>query len=372
MKTTQKKKRINSLYIHIPFCKSICPYCDFTKIIKNEKFEDGYISELLFDIEKIKSKYKTFKTVYIGGGTPSCLSYDNLKTLLESLKPFINDNTEFTIEANPIDLTDDKLKLMKENKINRISIGIQSFKKETLDMLDRNDHIDFFKLIPNVKRFIPNINLDFIYGLPHETLDDIKTNLEEFIKLDVNHISIYSLIIAPGTKFYNMKIKELDEEFSREAYLLIDKTLKKAGFIHYEVSNFAKKGYESHHNLNYWDDNEYIGIGIGASGYVNGIRYTNKSNLTKYNQGIRDYEKEEVTEEIKKEEYIMLHLRKFKGILLSDYKKVFGKDFYEEFKDILDPFISQNLFKKTKYRIYPTESGIVILDYLLVKIYEGL
>ena len=231
--------RINSLYIHIPFCKSICPYCDFTKIIKNEKFEDGYIYELLFDIEKIKAKYNKFKTIYLGGGTPSCLSYENLEKLLKSLEYFVDKDTEYTIETNPIDLTDDKLSLFKKYKINRISIGIQSFKEETLNLLDRNDHIDFKVLIKKVKNYIPNINLDFIYGLPNENLNDIKENLKKFIELDVNHISIYSLIISPGTKFYNMKLPELDEDFSRTAYLTIAKTLKKAGYIHYHPNNLS-------------------------------------------------------------------------------------------------------------------------------------
>lgn len=364
------KKKINSLYIHIPFCKSICPYCDFFKVLKNEDFENKYIEELIKDIHIIKKNFLRFKTIYIGGGTPSALSIGNLEKLLMETTGMHLKNYEFTIECNPEDITIDKLKLFKKYGINRISLGVQSFNTSTLNSLNRNYNINYQELIKLIKLYIDNISLDFIYGLPNETLKDIDNNLERFLSLDVNHISLYSLTVNKNTYFYNQGIKEISQDLSREYYDLICKKLKKANYIHYEVSNFAKKGFESKHNLNYWYDQNYIGVGVGASGYINDTRYTVFKILTEYLKGERKIFQEKIDIKIHKEEFIMLGLRLKSGINLNDYKKIFNQDFLIEYKDLIRKLTKEKLINICNNRLKCTYDGMVIQDKIIIDFFD--
>lgn len=369
MKKKIKKKNINSLYIHIPFCDHICNYCDFTKFLKNEIFIEKYVLNLLNDLKNIKSYYNKFKTIYIGGGTPSILSLNQLERILSIIKPLLSKNCEYTIEVNPESINEDKLKLFKNYGINRISIGIQSFNTNLLKIINRDYGIDYFNLIEIVKKYFSNINIDLIYGLPNENMNELSIDLENFIKLDINHISIYSLIIDQGSIFHNQKLKEEDNDKLRDEYDLIVKTLEKHGLNRYEVSNFSKKGYESKHNLNYWYDDEYVAIGVGSSGYEGNLRYINSKSLTNYLKGLRSREEELITKEEDEKYFLMTNLRLEKGFSLKEYKKRYGKDFYIEKKNIIDKLLNQKLVILNKNRFKIAKNALYILDSILVDLF---
>ena len=188
-----KKRKINSLYIHIPFCNKICEYCDFTKVYYLKKFSKPYVDKLTLDLDKVRKLFCKFNTIYIGGGSPSALSFNELKKLLNKTKKLLKFNGEFTIELNPEDITIDKLIILKKNRVNRVSIGIQTFNEKILNEINRNYNINYFELISLVKKYFKNINVDFIYGFKNQTLEELKLDLSKFISLNINHISIYSL-----------------------------------------------------------------------------------------------------------------------------------------------------------------------------------
>lgn len=324
---------MRSVYIHIPFCKSICSYCDFPKQIYNSMWASDYLDSLEEEIDKYYEN-DPIKSIYIGGGTPSVLSTEQLKHLFRILKIFNKDKEiEFSIECNPDDLTFDKIKLFKENGVNRISIGIESFDKKNLIFLNRNSNKKDIKEKINLIRSlgINNINVDLMYALPLEKLSTVKKDIKEMLKLDVEHISTYSLILEPHTKAYVEGTEYIDEELDAKMYESICDILKKKGYTHYEVSNFSKEGYESIHNLTYWDNEEYYGFGLGASGYLNDIRYTNTKNFQSYLEG--EYRSDEIylsrREDMENE--IMLGLRKLKGIDLKRFYDKYGVNIQDEF-----------------------------------------
>lgn len=364
------KQKINSLYVHIPFCRNICSYCDFFKVLKNDFFEDKYVNELVKDLKKVQNKFLLFKTIYIGGGTPSCLKNSNLDKILKVLSKMHLKQYEFTIECNPEDITDHFLTLLKKYGVNRVSIGVQTFNKNSLIKLNRRSDIDFKKIIKKTKKYIPNINVDFIYGLPGENFEDIKNNLDIFLKLNVNHVSLYSLTVNKNTLFYIQKIKEINEDESRLYYDYISNKLEQNKFKCYEVSNFAKKGFKSKHNLNYWLDNYYIGIGAGAHGYINNERYKVSSNLLLYINGERKIEKEVIDNKLHKEEFIMLGLRLKKGLNINNYKNIFGNNFLEEFSDLINILIKQKLVKVDNNYFRCTKKGFIIQDQIIVRFFE--
>ena len=259
---------IKSAYIHIPFCKSICSYCDFSKMYYNSNFVNSYLNALS---NEIKEDYKgeILETIYIGGGTPSSLSIDELKHLFLITNTLnLSDNYEFTIECNIEDVNKEKLELFKNNKVNRISIGVQSFNNKILKYLNRKyDSEIILKKINLAKKYFDNINIDLIYAVNNETIDDLKKDLELFLKLDIPHISCYSLIIEKNTILYNKNEEYISEDLDRLMYDTIEKTLS-SNYCHYEISNYAKKGFESKHNLCYWNNKEYYGFGLSAASYI--------------------------------------------------------------------------------------------------------
>ena len=320
-----------SMYIHIPFCKNICKYCDFCKMYYQKDWAKNYLYELKNEINK-KYKNNKLKTLYIGGGTPSSLSFNELDVLFEKIDKFsFYKNYEFTFECNVEDINEDLLLYLKAKRVNRLSIGIESFNKKILKKLGRKSYKDNYKKILLAKKHFNNINIDLIYGINNQRMYELKKDLKKFIKLGINHISIYSLILEENTILKKEKYLELSDFLQRKMYDYICKILKTNGFIHYEISNFSKKGYESKHNLCYWDNNEYYGFGLGASGFVNNVRYTNTRSLNNYLKGKYVLDEHTLSEKENMENEMILNLRKLKGINKNSFYKKYNKKIEDVF-----------------------------------------
>ena len=349
-----------SIYIHIPFCSSICTYCDFCKLLKNEKWINEYLDALMQEIQEKYNKEKV-KTIYIGGGTPSSLSLENLKKLFNILKIFNLDNQcEITFETNSEDLTIEKINFLKKH-INRLSIGIQTFDKNTIKTLNRKLNIDNVKLA--FKNF-DNINIDLMYGFQNQSIENLKQDLKKIIKLNPTHISAYCLILEPNTKLYIDNYNPVDDDKERQMYDLIVETLKENNYIQYELSNFSKKGYKSKHNLTYWNNNNYYGFGLGASGYINNVRYENTRSLNKYLKGNYIKEKHELSLKENVQNEFILGLRKLEGI----NKDKFYKKYKINVKDIehVKKLLSQNLLIENKENIYINPKYLYISNEILL------
>ena len=275
-------------YVHIPFCTQICHYCDFSKVfIKNQPVDD-YLRALLTEIRAYEPG--PVDTLYIGGGTPSALSAAQLEFLLEGLASIfdISQVQEWTLEANPGDLSQDKIEVMAKAGLNRISLGVQTFNDRELRQIGRmHQEKDIYENIDRLKAAgFHNISIDLIYALPNQTMEQVKTNVQKALALDIPHMSLYSLILENHTVFMNrMRRGQLNlpqEDLEVDMFHYIINSLKEAGYDHYEISNFCRPGYESRHNLMYWDNAEYYGLGAGASGYLNGVRYRNHGPIRHY------------------------------------------------------------------------------------------
>ena len=317
---------IHSVYIHIPFCSDICSYCDFCKMYYNSNLVLKYLDALKKEIS-LNYKNEVINTIYIGGGTPSCLSLEQLKYLFKILKIFKTDNLEYTIECNIESITEDKLIMFKKNGINRISIGIETLNLKYIKFLNRHHNKDMvIDKINLVKKYFTNINIDLIYAIPGQTIKELEEDLDFIINLGVNHISTYSLIIEEHTKFFINNTTSIDDELDYKMYKHICNKLGDNGYDHYEISNFSKLGYESRHNLVYWNNFEYYGFGLGASGYINNIRYENTRSINNYLKGnyIKDFHKLD-NDEIIENEFI-LGLRKIKGINKQEFNNKYHID----------------------------------------------
>lgn len=352
---------IKSAYIHIPFCAHICTYCDFPKMLYDKKIADKYLSSLEKEI-KLNYKDESLKTIYIGGGTPTSFSYTELKRLLDILNIFKKDTDyEYTIECNIENITEEKLKLFKEYGINRLSIGIQSFNKKILKYLNRTINYDNIIL---AKKYFDNINIDLMYAIKDETLDELKEDLDKIIKLDINHISTYSLIIEPNTILSIKGEEYIDEELDYEMYKLICETLKNNDYIHYEISNFSKKGYESKHNLNYWNNNEYYGFGMGASSYIDNKRITNTKSINKYINSEFMYETEMLNEKMKMEYEMILGLRKIEGVDLNVFKQKYNVELEKVFN--IEKLLKEGKLIKENDKLKINENYLYLSNDILV------
>lgn len=364
--------KTNSVYIHIPFCTSICSYCDFCKIFYQDNLVNKYLDLLE---QEIKNSYNNekIKTIYIGGGTPSCLNLNQLKRLFSIVGLFNLDKLfEFTFECNINDLDKEKLEFLYLNKVNRLSIGIQTFNPKFLKLLNRkHTKTEVFNKIDMIKKIgFKNINVDLIYALPDESLADLNEDLDNFLKLDVNHISTYSLIIEKNTVFGINGLKQVNEDLDYEMYKLICKKLKEKGFKHYEISNFAKDNFFSKHNLTYWNNLEYYGFGLGATGYIDGIRYTNTRSIKNYLKGEYRY----ITDQLSKNEIIenemILGLRKIDGVNKKDFYKKYGKKIEDTFniKDMVD----NNYLIDDSISIFVNEKYLYVENSILMKFIGGM
>ena len=344
---------MRSLYIHIPFCEQKCYYCDFCSFVVGENDIECYIKKLCAEIVK-KGTGEPLKSVYIGGGTPSLLNNVQIVTILESTqKAFtINSECEISIECNPNSLTIDKLKAYKDGGINRISIGVQSLNDDILKAIGRvHTSLDVYKIADKIACYIPNFNFDVMIGLPNLTIEDLINTLEKLISFAPTHISMYSLILESGTPLYK-RVKQKFVQLPNADYVVEQydaglKCLQSNGYDRYEISNFAKQGYQCKHNLQYWQCGEYYGVGLNAHSYIDGARYCNTDSLEEYLKG--DFQPnylEHLTQSEKIEECIMLAMRTACGLNTVNLKAQLGYDIIKEKSKEIDWLIKNKFIER--------------------------
>ena len=350
---------IHSLYIHIPFCNKICDYCDFTKLQYFRKFAISYLDALKDELASYS--IGKLKTIYVGGGTPTALEDDLFLELLLIIDPYKEGAKEYTFEANPESLSLEKIKMLKEHGVNRVSLGVQTTNDKILQAVNRNHSFEQVKTaIKNLKeQGIDNINVDLILGLPHTSKKILENDIKNVLSLDVKHISCYGLTVNPHTALFNKGFKEPSGDILRQYYDIVEDILKENDFIHYEVSNWAKPGYESEHNLTYWRNEQYFGVGLGASGYIGETRYKDTINLSQYLTRAFISEKEKVSDKDKLTYQIMLNLRTIEGL---DIKYVQDKE------SIVDELVKEGLLIKEQNKLVPTYEGMMILDQIILKL----
>lgn len=365
------------IYIHIPFCKRKCSYCDFISFSNKNSLIEGYVEALKKEIEDFNFSKYNVTTIYLGGGTPSYIKENYIKEILDLLKEkLVNNkiswkNIEITIEINPGTVTKEKLEVYKEAGVNRLSIGLQSTNNSLLKQIGRihkfKDFYDTYNLARKVG--FDNINVDLMIALPNQSVEDIKESLEKVVNLNPNHISVYSLIVEEGTLLEKQidegKMKLPSDEEERRMYWYVKNFLELHGYNHYEISNFSKKGKESKHNLNCWNQEEYIGFGLAAHSYIDGIRFCNTSNLEEYIENInnnnlnKNREVEERQErEDKEKEFMMLGFRKIEGVDISMFKEKYQENPLFLFRKELDKLVSEGLIEVDLNNIRLTNKGL--------------
>ena len=370
-------KKELGIYIHIPFCKSKCYYCDFISYPNKINLAKDYINALKKEISQFDFANYDVTTIYIGGGTPSYINENEISEILEIIKNKIKGNKtkfkdiEITIEVNPGTVTLEKLKTYKKAGINRLSIGLQSTEDRLLKEIGRihsySEFLDTYKTAEAVG--FNNINVDLMIALPNQTIKDIRESLEDIIKLNPNHISVYSLIIEEGTvidqKLNQGKITLPEDEEERRMYWFVKNFLELNGYKHYEISNFAKSGYESKHNLNCWNQEEYIGFGISAHSYLNNIRFGNQEDLEQYIKNINENKlqenikiEEKQTKEEQEKEFMMLGFRKIEGVNIAKFKEKFIENPLFLYNKELEKLSNQGLIEVDLNYIRLTNKGL--------------
>lgn len=382
-----------SLYIHIPFCVRKCLYCDFLSFPMSEEKKESYVDILLKEFEMwertLSHHREIFKTVFIGGGTPTCLKPELLRTIGERIKRHISSETEFTIEVNPGTLTDEHIEVFKDIGVNRISLGLQSAQNTELQRLGRIHSYEDFE--NNYKKLraagFTNINVDIMSDIPGQSPQSYRDTLQKVLELEPEHISAYSLIIEPGTPFFDMyengELDIADEDTDRDMYAMTKSLLAKKGYNRYEISNYSKKGRECIHNIVYWNGGDYLGIGLGASSYVDGMRFAAPADFDEYEKFVRENylkkskelteiasnleESEVLTEDKKIEEFMFLGLRLTEGIYINVFRERFGKDIFEVYPDAIRKHIEEGLLvhDREKGRIYFSDIGLDLSNYVL-------
>ena len=355
-----------SCYIHVPFCENICSYCDFCKMFYNENIVDNYLEQLEKEIRTLY-KGEELRTIYIGGGTPSCLSVKQLEKLFEIINLFKkNNNVEFTIECNFSNTTIEKLELFKKYGINRISFGLETTNSKQLKFLEREENSEKTKEIISLckKLGFDNINVDLMYALPGETIDDLKCDLDFIKSLDIEHVSCYSLIVEDHTKLGIKNTENIDGDLDYQMYLEICKFMSDNGFNHYEISNYSKKGYESKHNLVYWNNDKYYGFGLGASGYIDNRRTTNTRSISNYLKGKYLLEEEILEKDDLIYYEIILNLRKSSGI---DLEKLYS--LYNVKLDYTE-LVNLGLLKLDENKLYIPEDKWYISNEIIIRLLE--
>lgn len=363
------------IYIHIPFCERKCRYCDFLSFNAGDEEKENYVKALIREINESGFAGEKADTVFFGGGTPSVLSAKHLADILESIrKNFrLSSDAEVSTECNPKSADDKKLKAYREAGFNRLSMGVQSMRDDELEVLGRihgeSDVYESFKAARQAG--FENINLDLMTGLPGQDLKSFLKTLRKIIQLNPEHISVYSLMLEEGTPLHK-NINDCaplpDEEEERNIYHGAVKALEEKGYYRYEISNFAKKGFECRHNLKYWELKEYLGFGIGAASFADGRRFSNTKDLGTYITGkdIKLYE--DVHKPDKREimgEFMFLGLRKIEGIKLSDFKEMFDMDIEDVFGSVISEHVKDGVLKKTAEGFALTERGIDVSNFVM-------
>lgn len=360
---------MTSLYIHIPFCNRICTYCDFNKFLIKNQPVDAYIDCLIKELQTIKDV--EMDTIFIGGGTPTALSPLQLQRLLKVINKQFKVKSEFTMEANPDELTTEKLKVMKQNGVNRLSMGVQTFDEELLKVLGRTHQAEDVENAVNEARALgfESISIDLMYHLPGQTMAHVQEDLRRALELDIQHVSSYSLILEPKTQFYNQYRKGLlqlpDDTLAAEMYDYTMKRLTQAGFHQYEISNYAKAGFESEHNKVYWKNLPYYGAGAGSHGYINDVRYYNIAPVPHYIKAIQQAgeavkERHEVSRLESMEEFMFLGLRMNDGISEEIFKQRYQVDIEEVFGEVLKELEERNLILRQTGMVALTDEGRMI------------
>ena len=363
------------IYIHVPFCKTRCAYCDFFSTTLHD-LKSRYVDALCQELA-MRQNYlhdATIGTLYFGGGTPSQLSEDDFRRIFNKIEEVYDLDTceEITLEANPDDLTDDYVKMLTTLPFNRISMGIQTFHEPTLQLIGRRHTAQ--EAIEVVRRCqqhgLSNISIDLIYGLPGETPEQWKEDLQKAFSLEVQHISAYHLTYEQGTRLWQMlqkhEIAEVDEDTSVELFRILCQEMHKAGYEHYEISNFALPGFRSRHNSAYWHEVPYLGCGPGAHSFNGDSREWNVSSLQKYidalEQGKRDYEQETLDKDTRYNEFIMTRLRTCEGFSLDDLQQRFGLAYHNYCQHLAAPFLKQGLLLQDEDTLRLSREGIFVSD----------
>ena len=361
-----------SAYVHIPFCTQICYYCDFSKVFIQNQPVDAYLRTLVKEFRQ--ANITALRTLYIGGGTPTALSAQQLAFLLAELSRDLDLSMleEFTIEANPGDLTPDKIAVLKDSAVNRVSLGVQTFNNRQLRQIGRShNESQIYETINGLKASgFDNISIDLIYALPGQTMADVKENVAKALALDIPHLSLYSLILEHHTVFMNRmrrgKLHLPSEDHEAEMFEYIIDTLEANGFEHYEISNFTKPGFESKHNLMYWNNVPYYGFGAGASGYIDGIRYRNRVPIQHYLKAVEAgnarLSEEHLSREEMMEEELFLGLRKKSGISKHHFDEKFATSFEQRYGEIVSGLVDEGLLQEEGDCVRMTKRGLFLGD----------
>lgn len=364
-----RKNSFESLYVHIPFCNSICFYCDFARGIYAEKKADDYLRELLREIAAVKDQ--EIKTIYVGGGTPTSLNCRQLEELLAALAKY-DSVEEFSVEINPESFSLEKAGLFRRYGVNRVSVGVQSFDQKLLKEMNRQHSLSevrkTFDLLHEAG--IANISIDLIYGFRRQGIQDVIRDLEQALKLGVTHISIYELELHENSVFAKKGYPEVDDELSCQIYTAIIRFLKDNGFEHYEVSNFAKPDHQSSHNKAYWHYDNYYGAGIGASGKLDNYRYTNTLKFSEYLKGNYRGEELELSRKDVEFEAIMMGLRLLEGLNIENFNSRYGCDLLAEYQKAVEKNVRQRKMTVEDNSIRLTEKGLLMLNDVLVDFME--
>jgi oxygen-independent coproporphyrinogen III oxidase len=365
---------MSGIYIHIPFCKQACHYCDFhfsTSLKKKDEMILALAKEI--NLRKNEAENETIETIYFGGGTPSILSIENIRLLIDVVyKNYkVVENPEITVEANPDDLTEERLIELSKNRVNRLSIGIQSFFEDDLKMMNRaHNSNEASKCLEIATKYFDNISLDLIYGIPGMSNEKWKQNIEKALSFNIPHISSYALTVEPKTALDTFIkkgiIKEPDDEVAQEHFHILVETLEKNGFIHYELSNFGKENYFSKNNSSYWLGKKYIGIGPSAHSYDGTSRSWNIANNALYIKSIQENKlpltSEKLTKEDSYNEYIMTGLRTIWGVSLERIESEFGQEFLNYLNKQSQRFINDNLLEIENNILKTTKKGKFLCD----------
>lgn len=363
---------MTAIYIHIPFCEHICYYCDFNKVFLEGQPVDEYVDLLIKEMEMVTAKHtmEPVETVFVGGGTPTTLTEAQLAKLCSAIQHLfpIAEDAEFSFEANPGDLSLSKLQVMKDHGVNRLSMGVQSFNNDLLKKIGRIHTVDdVYQSVNNAKQVgFENVSIDLIFSLPGQTEADFEDTLTKALDLDLPHYSAYSLIIEPKTIFYNLmqkgKLLLPGEDAEANMYEKLMTTMEQHGRKQYEISNFAKPGFESRHNIVYWSNEHYFGFGAGAHGYVGETRYANYGPLKKYMQPLEKnelptFQQKELTLKEKMEEEMFLGLRKVAGVDKAHFEAKFGQALDTTFARAIDKTVEKGWLESTSESVRLTRRG---------------